>query len=170
MDVDPGLTCYYGVDRKRAAHKYCKPIQGYTGSILMTAFGTSGVNVEPFATIRAQFAQCRALTHSVIVQADILLRDSKAVYEDGTTDGGCMRAGVYGSIPTREDPAQICPAGGLVKELPGALAAAVLIAAMIVLVPICVLIALCWAFGCCARLNARRRAAGLGARTKQTTV
>jgi hypothetical protein len=153
MDVDPGLTCYYGVNRERAAHKYCKPIQGYSGALLMTANGLAGNSNSPFLEISDQFAQCRSLTHSIVVQADILLRDSTHLFEDGTTDGGCFRAGVYGIVPSRADPQRVCPAGGLSRELPNALAAAVLLVTLLLSVPLVALLVACWAIGCCKRVR-----------------
>jgi hypothetical protein len=93
MDVDPGKSCYYGVSTKRAAYKYCKPIQGYQGSLLMSAQDSRLRNLAGFRSVSAQFAQCRSLTHSPAMIMSNLIYDTGFLNEDGTTDGGCYVGG-----------------------------------------------------------------------------
>lgn len=103
----------------------------------MTAQSSQFRTIAGFSAVSDQFAQCRALTHNMpAVVANIVNEDARFLFDDGSTDGGCYRGGVYGSIPTKEDPNRICAPGRLEAELPGVLAGLIFTVLAIVLVPI----------------------------------
>lgn len=160
--VDPGSTCYYGVDRARPAFSYCKPIQGYGGAFLTVTTSNMFRRLAGYTEASAQFAQCRMLTHSMPTILSNLVDPSRGyLREDGSTDGGCSPGGAYGGIPSRADPDGICAPGRFEAELPGIYAGIAFSVLAVVLVPVAACALLCfWKGRCCFSYRRRRTGGG----------
>jgi hypothetical protein len=140
IDVDPGTTCYYGVNSKRSAYKYCSRIQGYTGALLMISTQAS---LPGIGQIADDFSKCRYLTHTSPYNIANLIQNRNWLQNDGQTDGGCRRGGVWGDIPDKEDKQGVCPAGGLVEEYEATVGVLAAIVFVLVLLVACSCVCLC---------------------------
>jgi len=100
MDYDTGgKDCTFMTsDLKDTMHaKYCAPIVGVSGAHLVLA-------ADYDHDVAAHFSACRYWTHSIwSYLAD--LKNENYLFEDGTTDGGCMTS----TIIPEDDPEGLCP-------------------------------------------------------------
>lgn len=137
----------------------------------MTAQSSQFRSVSGFATVSDQFAQCRALTHNMpTVLANIVDQDARYLFDDGLTDGGCYRGGVYGSIPTKADPNRICAPGRLQAEFPGVLTGLIFTALAIVLVPLSVSVLVCYTKKVCCFRSRKPAANSMGTITSTSAA
>jgi len=102
FDYDVGRRCSFGhtgIKTSRAA-KYCRDAFLHTGPTLMLAVLNSTFDPQ----LATKFAQCRYFTHSTMDLSHELMLDD-ILYEDGSTDGGCVNL----TAPPKYDADEICP-------------------------------------------------------------